>query len=408
MERKERNTPMRILYIASSGAPSGLYGGSVALLNLIKGVLKNSRNDIAIVLPNKGRLSDMLEKMEIKCYYTFRYTLTIGFTINNGKTIVENFLRFVMMIYRRWRVKRELYSIIEDFKPHIIHTNVGPLDIANKVAEEKRIPHVWHIREYQDIDFNWMFFPSKKYYYRNIHSENNYLIAITKGIYEHFNMRKRDRIIYDGVFDRKENVIFCPIKKKDYFLFVGSISEAKGVKFLIRAYLKYIKKGGKFRLLIAGDGSKQYKNSCLDIIEKNCLTNKVLFLGFQSNVYDLMKKSTALIVPSKFEGFGFITAEAMYNKCLVIGRNTGGTKEQFDNGIKLLNSEIGIRFNNEEELTSSLCDIERKGISQYEQMIENAFFVANELYNNQKYSELVLDYYQWILEDYKKHIKYLV
>lgn len=42
----------------------------------------------------------------------------------------------------------------------------------------------------------------------------------------------------------------------------------------------------------------------------------------------------ALIVPSPFEAFGLITAEAMFNKCLVIGRDTAGTKEQFDNGQK--------------------------------------------------------------------------
>lgn len=47
-----------------------------------------------------------------------------------------------------------------------------------------------------------------------------------------------------------------------------------------------------------------------------------------------MNRATALIVPSPFEAFGLITAEAMFNKCLVIGKDTAGTKEQFDNGQK--------------------------------------------------------------------------
>jgi glycosyltransferase involved in cell wall biosynthesis len=388
---------MKILYIASSGAPTGLYGGSVALLNLIKGVLKDSRNNIAVVFPEKGLLSKELEKMGVKCYYIFRYTLTTGIARNNDKTLIENFLRFIMMIYRRWCARKDLYAVIEDFKPQIIHTNVGPLDIANKVAEEKHIPHVWHIREYQDIDYNWRFFPGKKRYYHKIHSKNNHLIAITNGIYEHFNMRESDRVIYDGVFEKKKETASMSVKE-DYFLFVGTISESKGVKFLIKAYSNYIKKGGKFRLLIAGEGAKQYKDDCLKFTEENLLTNKILFLGFRSDVYELMQKAIALVVPSRFEGFGFITAEAMYNKCLVIGRNTGGTKEQFDNGFNLFNSEIGIRFNSEEGLRSSLYDVERNGISQYEQMIENAFSTVNELYNNQKHHELVLNYYQDILE----------
>lgn len=39
-----------------------------------------------------------------------------------------------------------------------------------------------------------------------------------------------------------------------------------------------------------------------------------------------MNRATALIVPSPFEAFGLITAEAMFNKCLVIGKDTAGTK----------------------------------------------------------------------------------
>jgi glycosyltransferase involved in cell wall biosynthesis len=38
-----------------------------------------------------------------------------------------------------------------------------------------------------------------------------------------------------------------------------------------------------------------------------------------------MAHATALIVSSYHEGFGFITVEAMFNGCLVIGNNKGGT-----------------------------------------------------------------------------------
>lgn len=57
-----------------------------------------------------------------------------------------------------------------------------------------------------------------------------------------------------------------------------------------------------------------------------------------------MSKAQALIVASRFEGFGFITTEAMWNDCLVIGKNIAGTKEQFDNGVAETGHEIGLRF----------------------------------------------------------------
>ncbi len=78
-----------------------------------------------------------------------------------------------------------------------------------------------------------------------------------------------------------------------------------------------------------------------------------------NQIYDLMNRATALIVPSPFEAFGLITAEAMFNKCLVIGKDTAGTKEQFDNGQRKYNKEIALRFTNEQQLTTHLTDIEQ-------------------------------------------------
>ena len=83
--------------------------------------------------------------------------------------------------------------------------------------------------------------------------------------------------------------------------------------------------------------------------------------GFCSHVkvYDLMYNAKALLVPSYFEGFGFIVVEAMLNGCIVIGRNEAGVKEQFDNGLKYTGIEIGLRFESQAELISRMqyvCD----------------------------------------------------
>lgn len=385
---------MRILYFTSSAAPTGMYGGSVALLNLIKGIIKVPNIVVAAVFPDKGMLSEELEKLGVKCYYISRYTLTTSPSSNSFRSLLEAPLRYIFMLMRRYRASQNLYKVIDDFKPQIIHTNVGPLDTANRVSQRNQIPHVWHIREYQDLDFDMRFFPSKKKFFTNIHKDNNHLIAITDGVFDYFKMKSSDRVIYDGVFDKKTDRT-C-MTKKDYFLFAGSIKEPKGLKFLLQAYLQYILKNGKYKLLIVGEGGPNaYKKECIDIVNENQLEDKVSFLGFRNDVYKLMQEAIAIVVPSRFEGFGFITAEAMYNNCLVIGRNTGGTKEQLDNGLKMFNREIGLRFNNIEELTECLFNIDN--ISN-EQMLKDAFETANILYNNQNHVESVLNYYQEIIE----------
>ena len=54
-------------------------------------------------------------------------------------------------------------------------------------------------------------------------------------------------------------------------------------------------------------------------------------LGYRKDIPELMSNAKCLIVPSPNEAFGFITAEGMFNGCLVVGKNTAGTKIQFDN-----------------------------------------------------------------------------
>ena len=94
-----------------------------------------------------------------------------------------------------------------------------------------------------------------------------------------------------------------------------------------------------------------------------------------------MSHAQALVVASHFEGFGFTTVESMINKTIVIGRNTSGTKEQFDIGLNLTGQEIGFRFSNIEQLEKQLCNVVEKD---YTILIQNAYKVASELYTVEK------------------------
>ena len=61
--------------------------------------------------------------------------------------------------------------------------------------------------------------------------------------------------------------------------------------------------------------------------------------------YEDRHKAIALLMCSKYEAFGRVTAEAMLNDCLVIGRNSGGTPELIEHG------KTGFLFNTNDELT---------------------------------------------------------
>lgn len=385
---------MRVLFWQHSSGQKGMYGGDLCLLNLASEL--NKTVEVAVTFPDaEGALVEAMQKAGIKVYILPKYGLTIYPAHVHW---IKYPVRICKERVKRWRAMRYLKRVIDDFHPDIIHTNVGPLDHAHFVAKKHGIPHVWHLREYQDKDFDMHFIPSKGQFLKLLQHPNNHCIAITKDIFRHFGLHEqRDRVIYDGVFAEKTDNSSRP-EKGDFFLFVGRAEVAKGLHDLIDAYIDYVAQGGTFNLLVAGgEHDSAYFRQLRQKIGSHGLDNKVRFLGFRSDCYDLMAKAAALVVPSRFEGFGFITAEAMYNNCLVIGRNTAGTKEQLDNGLRLTHQEIGLRFNDNHEITQHLLSVERNGQAHYADMIGRAFATVNQLYTVQACVAQVKKFYMEIL-----------
>ena len=138
-----------------------------------------------------------------------------------------------------------------------------------------------------------------------------------------------------------------------------------------------------------------YYNECCKLVEVNAAQSFVKFLGRRNDVYELMAQSEMLIVPSIFEGFGFITAEGMANGCVVLGRNTAGTKEQFDVGLKMTGREIGFRFTTEADLVQCMEKVSKTDCSG---MLKAAKKVVLSNYTQGIHAQKVMDYYKKILK----------
>ena len=109
-----------------------------------------------------------------------------------------------------------------------------------------------------------------------------------------------------------------------------------------------------------------------------------------------MLYSQAVLVPSVLEGFGFITVEAMLNRTLVIGRNTGGTKEQFDNGVKLSGKEIALRCESIDEMAMHMAYVCSNGQLYYADMIDRAEKVVREMYSIENNANQIIEIYKQV------------
>lgn len=381
---------MNILYIAHTRDGSG---ARVALENMAKGMIAKGHNVFVMSPALDCKLSDNMRKIGATVLVA-----PVSMTVYPN---VHNPIRWIGLLLRniiRWqKAKRIILDTIVNNKIDIVHTNVGPMNIAPPVCRKLGIPHVWHIREFQK-EFFLTFFWTPSLFKKVIKQKGNYNIAITKSIFQYHSLRDNiDRVIYDGVFPKNvaENQ-YTKQQRKKVVLFVGRVEEAKGTLDLIQAFVKFQLEHPEWKLLVVGayNEHSQYYQSCKKI---SAISKNIEFLGKRADVYELMREARVLVMSSKREGFGFVTAEAMANGCLVIGRNTAGTKEQLDNGADLTGGEIALRYDNQDEL---LKQLENAADHDYSDMQERAKKAVVELYSLENASDKIENYYKWIMKDY--------
>lgn len=387
---------MKVLFVLSSTLIHG--GGSKAFMQMLDGLISLGVEPI-VVFPNKDGLFYVLQNKNIRCIATkFNYRSSV-YPICKS---LKDKLLFIPKLIGRLVVNNlaaiQLIKIVKQIKPDIIHTNVSVIAIGFYVARLLNIPHVWHIREYGDADFHYYYYPTKRIQLRRYRVPNSYTVCITKDIQQYNNLKgwSKSRVIYDGVLSLDSQKYI--LDKKRYFLFAGSLQHAKGILPLIDAYAIYCQLyENPLPLYVAGGGTEEYIQQVTEKINNYGLNSSVILLGVRKDILTLYSEATALIVPSLSEGFGFITAEAMFSGCLVVGNNTAGTKEQFDNGKDLTGNEIALRYTTQDELVKHLLDITINTSKYYESMILRGQQVVAQLYSSEKHADLIYNFYKEIL-----------
>lgn len=99
-----------------------------------------------------------------------------------------------------------------------------------------------------------------------------------------------------------------------YFLFVGSIEPKKNLPLLLEAYGRACARGGvRARLAIAGRAAWGAPEADAALARHPTLRERVRFLGFVApeDLPPLVAGARALLLPSRYEGFGMPVLEAM-------------------------------------------------------------------------------------------------
>lgn len=110
------------------------------------------------------------------------------------------------------------------------------------------------------------------------------------------------------LYDRKEQGEFCD----DWcnVLQVGRVTRVKNQMFLAQIAKEFKKRGRKIRILCAGNGDAEYEEAVSCEIVKNGLQDYIQMLGVRDDIDVLMRKASAFVLPSRYEGMPLVLIEA--------------------------------------------------------------------------------------------------
>jgi len=142
-------------------------------------------------------------------------------------------------------------------------------------------------------------------------------------------------VIYNGIdltnFPRKD-VVKNQYKQRCEISIgnIGRLDKQKAQHFFIDLSLQLHQLGIEHKIKIAGDGP--LKEKLLNEINKHGLAKQVKLLGFVEDIPGFLQEIDVFVLTSKWEGFGYVIAEAMAAYKPAIAFNLSSNPELIDHG----------------------------------------------------------------------------
>lgn len=112
---------------------------------------------------------------------------------------------------------------------------------------------------------------------------------------------------------------------------IGRLAPQKGFEYLIEAMQTIVEKQPNSRLVIVGDGPLE--SQLRDLAKSLDIENACLFLGFRTDIPELLASFDMYAQPSRWEGLSITMLEAMAAAKLIVASDIKGNRELIDNGV---------------------------------------------------------------------------
>lgn len=305
---------------------SELSGAELNLLQIIEEIDRR-KFDPSLIVPREGLLSEEAKKLGIETD-----TIPAKWWLTEKRKIWKQPLSWI------WnkRAIRGLVRWIERKRVDLVFSNSSASSSGAFAAKNTNRPHVWYVHEIlggtaPQLTYIW----GQKALARKIMRLSCRVLVNSAATEAFFEDKTKVRLVYNGI--RSQDMDSCATEalgrqwglghEDIVFGMVGRICEEKGQREVIEAMGK-IGKDSPLKLLIAGEvKSREYFSEILRLCDVYDIRDRVIFTGYQSNVYNVLGLMDCLIVASRTESFGRTLIEAMSVRIPVMAVKSGGIPE---------------------------------------------------------------------------------
>ena len=298
---------MRILLLHSS---SDLYGASKIFLQTVQ-ILQKQGHTCEVVLSNEGPLVDALKNTGAHVHV---------FNLGIIRRKYFNALGILNRIAKLANANKQLRKIIKSQKIELVYSNTTAVLMGAWVAKKYKLPHYWHVHEiietprFLHSTISWL-----------MQTKTNKIICVSRAVEDHWiqgnsNLALKTKHIYNGIepiekstqanfrdtYHIPSNAVVIGMagrvhywKGQDYFLDIAKqLLVLESVRNSSNASSYNIP---PFYFIITGDAFPGYEylvNEMQDFIEKNKLSHRLFYTGFEAQMDKFYSAIDVLVLPS--------------------------------------------------------------------------------------------------------------